>query len=89
VSGRQLVLHKLACYRGTVVIDSARKHRVADEDMVHAYLNPLWVVEVEPDMRMHVGFDRTGQMLEVGVVASQDGTPVIVHAMAARAKFMR
>ena len=37
---------------------------------------------------MLVGPDRAGQMLEVGV-ATAEGVDFIVHAMAARQKFLR
>ena len=39
---------------------------------------------------MLVGPDRSGSsLLEIGVVRADDGTPVIVHAMNARPKFLR
>ena len=38
---------------------------------------------------MLVGSDRTGVLLEIGLVRSDDGTAVIVHAMKARPKFLR
>ncbi len=40
------------------------------------------------DLRMLLGADRAGRLLEVGVAAG-DGIDFIVHAMAARPKFLR
>jgi hypothetical protein len=38
---------------------------------------------------MIIGGDRAGRPIEVGVVRSDEGVEFVVHAMAARAKFMR
>jgi hypothetical protein len=38
---------------------------------------------------MLVGGDRSGRAIEVGVVTSDDGIEFVVHAMAARSKFLR
>lgn len=38
---------------------------------------------------MLVGPARTGALVEIGVVQSEEGTPVIVHAMEARPRFLR
>lgn len=35
------------------------------------------------------GPDRSGALLEIGLVGSENGTAVIVHAMRARPKFLR
>ena len=67
---------------------SARKHGVPDEDMLHAYRNPIRLFELEEGFTMIIGASRTAIVFEVGVV--QSGTaPVIVHAMRAREKFLR
>lgn len=59
-----------------IIADSARKHGVSDEDMLHAYANPM------------IGANHAAIVFEIGVV---DGNvaPVIVHAMRARDKFLR
>jgi len=69
-----------------VVLSSARKHGVADDDMLHAYRNPVRVFDVE-DLTMLVGPDQSANLLEVGV-AHAEGIDFIVHAMPARARFM-
>lgn len=73
-----------------IILPSARRHGVADEDMLHAYRNPIMIWEVEDDeLEMFIGPDRSAQLLEVGVVYSDDKTPIIVHAMKARTKYLR
>lgn len=69
------------------ILASARRHGVADNDMVHAYHHPMRVFQVN-DLVLLVGPDRTGRLLEVGV-ASAEGFDFIVHAMPARPKFLR
>jgi hypothetical protein len=70
-----------------VVLASARRHGVADQDMFHAYRNPVRVFEFD-DLTMLVGADEAGRMLEIGL-ATAEGTEFIVHAMPAREKFLR
>ena len=71
-----------------VIADSARKHGVSDEDMLHAYRNPIRIFELDDGFTMFIGANRTAIVFEVGVVQG-DPTPVIVHAMRAREKFLR
>lgn len=69
-----------------VILQSARKHRVSDDDMMHAYRHPIRVFDLD-DLTMLVGSDRSGRPLEIGVAAS-DGHEFIVHAMPARPRFL-
>lgn len=71
-----------------VIAPSARKHDVEDDDVLHAYRNATDAWNLEEGLVM-VGPGRAGQLLEIGVVRSDDGTPVIVHAMKARPMFQR
>ena len=59
-----------------------------DTDIIHCFENPILVEDLDDDLVMLVGPDRTGRLLEVGVVVGDDG-PVIVHAMEARTKYLR
>jgi hypothetical protein len=68
---------------------SARRHDIADEDMVHAVLYAIRVVEHDYSMAMVLGPDRAGRLLEVGVVDLDGDEPVIVHAMPMRWKYQR
>jgi hypothetical protein len=71
------------------VIDSARRHGVSEEDMRHAFRNPVRTFLVGEDMTMVIGADAAGRLIELGVVESRDEPGlVIVHAMPARTKFL-
>ena len=70
-----------------VILASARKHAVSDDDILHAYRHPTRVLELD-DLVILIGPSRTGQLLEVGV-SHAEGIDFIIHAMPARAKFMR
>lgn len=70
-----------------VVLASARKHGVRDEDSLHAYANPIRVLRLD-DLLMLIGPDAAGRLLEIGV-SNADGIDFIVHAMPARPKFLR
>ncbi len=68
---------------------SARKHGVADDDMIHAFRNHWKAYETDdPDVTMFIGPSRSGDPLEVGVVIDADGV-AIIHAMRARPKFLK
>jgi hypothetical protein len=69
-----------------VILDSARKHQITDDDMLHAYRHPIRVFQLD-DLTMLIGADPAARLLEVGV-AKADGIEFIVHAMMARAKFL-
>jgi hypothetical protein len=71
-----------------VVLASARKHGISDDDMLHAYRHPIRVFELD-DLTMVIGGDHAGRPIEVGVVRSDEGVEFVVHAMAARPKFLR
>ena len=70
-----------------VIIASARKHGVHDDDILHAYRHPTRVLQLD-DLVMLIGPSGTGQPLEIGV-SRADGIDFIIHAMPARAKFIR
>lgn len=55
-----------------VILDSARKHGVTDEDILHAYRNPISVFEPD-DLTMIIGAATNGALLEIGV-ATAEGT---------------
>lgn len=70
-----------------VVLASARKHGVRDDDALHAYANPIRALRLD-DLLMLIGPDVAGRLLEIGV-SSADGIDFIIHAMPARPKFLR
>lgn len=70
-----------------VVLDSTRKHGIEDEDVLHAYRNPIRVFD-RGGAAMLIGADRSGCLLEIGV-AEGEGVDVVVSAMPARSKSVR
>ncbi len=71
-----------------IIAESARKHGVSDQDILHAYANPMRIFELDEGFTMIVGANRAAIIYEIGVVEGQ-AAPVIVHAMRAREKFLR
>ena len=69
-----------------VILASARKHGIKDNDMLHAYRNPIRVFQTD-DLVMLIGADEAGRLLELGVMGGE-GVEFIVHAMAARPRFL-
>lgn len=77
------------------VHETARKHRIADADAQHAWLNfiDVYPTQGDLDLTMYIGPSRDGNvLLEVGTVAVADddgnSTELIWHAMKARAKYL-
>ncbi len=79
---------KLSCGRGVVRAESAHKHGVTDEDMLHAFRNAIQVTYHDEGFTLRIGPDPAGNLLEVGTVDAEDAV-VIVHAMCARPKKIR
>ena len=71
-----------------LITESAHRHGVTNETILHAFNNPIRVEDLDEDMTMFIGGDSAGNLIEVGVVGS-DVRPVIVHAMPARAKYLK
>ncbi|MCY3925822.1 MAG: hypothetical protein OXG52_10035 [bacterium] len=69
-----------------VILGSARKHGVSDEDILHAYRNPIRLFDLD-DVVMVIGPDRAARLLEVGI-ARREGVHFIVHAMQARNRYL-
>ncbi|MGC1511832.1 MAG: hypothetical protein WA797_02815 [Acidimicrobiales bacterium] len=69
--------------------DSARKHGIPDDDMVHAHRHHWKAFETDDvAVTMFVGPGQDGAPIEVGVVVDADGE-AIIHCMVARAKFLK
>jgi hypothetical protein len=66
----------------------ARKHGVSDEDILHAYANPIRVFDLDEGFTMAIGANLAAIVYQIGVVDGASGA-VIVHAMGAREKFLR
>ncbi len=68
--------------------DSAHRHGVGAETILHAFNHPIRVEDLDEGMTMFVGPDHAGNLYEIGIVASSEGL-VVVHAMPARAQYLR
>ena len=71
-----------------LIIASARKHGVADDDIVHAFDHPIRYEDLGDGFVMIIGPTRSAQLIEVGFIDTDHG-PVIVHAMTARRNYLR
>ena len=69
-----------------VILASARKHQISDDDMLHAYRNPIRVFDLD-ELVMLIGPDTAARLVEVGV-SEAEGIEFIVHAMPARDRFL-
>jgi hypothetical protein len=72
---------------GYLIADTARRHGIADDDMLHAVRNAIATEDLDDGFTMFIGPARDASLVEVGVVDSASG-PVIVHAMVARRKYL-
>jgi hypothetical protein len=71
------------------IAESARKHGIRDEDMLHAIRHPARIVPGE-GRDLVIGADRSGRLLEVVVLDDDpDEEPIVIHAMPLRPKFHR
>jgi hypothetical protein len=72
------------------VADSARKHGIADADIVHAVRMQLRAVRQSADRTLLIGVDRTGRLLELVLLDATDAEPAcVIHAMELRPKFYK
>ena len=67
-------------FRDPLILGSAHRHGVADEDIEHALREHVVTYDVGEGMTMVIGPDRTGVLMEVGVVETYDSL-CAVHAV--------
>lgn len=74
-----------------IILDSAHRHGVSEDDMLHALRFAVAHVRQDDDMVMFIGPDTSGaQLVEVGVVIWWGGELAIAHALRpARNKYLR
>ena len=70
------------------IVDAARVHGIADEDMLHAVRTAITGFE-RGELMMLIGAARDGTLLEAGILGAGSDDPVIVHAMKLRARFYK
>jgi len=74
---------------GPIILDSAHRHGVPDDAMLHALRFPVRHFVQDDSMTMFIGADETGILIEVGVI-EWHGVIAIAHAMRpARSKYLR
>ena len=74
---------------GAEILPSARKHGVSDDDITHAINNAISVITrlEQPEFTMLIGPTISADLLEIGVVESDD-QDYVIHAMPARDKYL-
>ena len=69
------------------IVPHAFEHGIAEEDIMHAYRNPIRILRRDERLLL-VGGDRTGRLLQIGVEQGEE-RDVILHAMPALRKNLR
>lgn len=73
-----------------IILESAHRHGVDADDMLHALRYAVHHVSQADNMVMFIGPDRAGQLIEVGVVIWWGGELAVAHAMRpARPNYLR
>ena len=76
----------------SVIRDSARKHGVASDDILHAVAHAMVTlprVDRPPGGTLHLGPDRAGRLLEVVSVREGGDVHHVIHAMPMRRGYER
>ena len=73
---------------GPLIAPPALKHGVSEDEIIHAYGNPVRIWDLGDGFTMIVGPTRATIFLDVGYVQGEH-VHVVVHAMRAREKFLR
>ena len=71
--------------------DSARKHGVADPDVLRCIDHGLAFEDAgeDPDRWLLIGPDTAGNLLEAVVLITSSGEQIVIHAMPMRDKYRR
>jgi hypothetical protein len=60
------------------IADAARKHRIPDEDILHAVRNEIYSATTDDDdLVLVVGPATTGNLLEIGILDRDGDDPVV------------
>jgi hypothetical protein len=65
-----------------IILDSARKHGISDEDMLAVVAYPYVVAELrsEPEKLLYLGFDNNARAVEVITDTGTNGEIYVIHA---------
>lgn len=71
--------------------ESARKHGVADPDILHAIDHALALEDAgeDPDRWLLIGPDTGGRLLEVVIMITAECSQLVIHAMPMRDRYRR
>jgi hypothetical protein len=69
--------------------ESARKHGVADADVLHAARNALATDDQDDNVRVYLGPGRNAELLEVAAIVRAEGPELAIHAMKMHPKYKR
>ena len=70
---------------------SARRHGVANQDILHAIEHALAIEDAgeDPDRWLVIGPDTAANLLEVVVMITAEGSQIAIHPMPTREKYAR
>jgi len=73
------------------ILSSARRHGIADDDILHAIEHSMVVDDLgeDPDRWLVIGPDRAANLIEVIVLVTAEGDEVIIHTMPLRAVYWK
>jgi hypothetical protein len=65
-----------------IILDSARKHGISDDDMLKVISGPTvaYVIRPDPEKQLLLGFDLKARALEVITDTAADGQVYVIHA---------
>ena len=65
-----------------IILDSARKHGISDDDMLKVICDPtvVYAIRPEPEKLLLLGFDSSARALEVITDTGADGQVYVIHA---------
>lgn len=69
-----------------IIAQSALKHGLTEDEILHAYRNPIRAWDLGEGFTMILGANQAALILEVGYIQGTTAV-VIIHAMRARDKF--
>ena len=70
------------------IAQSAHRHGINDAQIIHALRNPIRIASLNDEVSMVIGDDGSRGLIEVGMLFRHNHM-VVIHAMPARAKFLR
>ncbi|NNN21981.1 MAG: hypothetical protein HKL80_08285 [Acidimicrobiales bacterium] len=69
------------------ILESARKHGIKDEDIMHAVEKAIAVAELTDGAMLVIGPDRSANLLEIVIQKRKDAEMLAIHAMGLRKKY--